>query len=59
MALMETTFFRLKEGTIVSRSRTVIQPAIDGSPDVTHIAMATPESYDNTILADTGSGAFK
>jgi peptidoglycan hydrolase-like protein with peptidoglycan-binding domain len=59
MALTETTFFRLKEGTIVSRSRTVIQPAIDGSPDVTHIAMATPESYDNTILADTGSGAFK
>jgi hypothetical protein len=59
MALTETTYFRLKEGTIVSRSRTIVQPTIDGSPDVTHIAMATPETYDNTILADAGSGAFK
>jgi hypothetical protein len=59
MALTETTFFHLKEGTIVSRSRTIIHPTIDGAPDVTHIAMATPEAYDSTILADIGSGTFK
>jgi hypothetical protein len=59
MALTETTYFRLKEGTIVSRNRTIVQPTIDGSPDITHMAMAAPEAYNNTILADAGSGAFK
>jgi hypothetical protein len=59
MALTDTTFFRLREGTIVSRQRTIIQPAIDSLPDVTHIAMAIPAPFANTVLADAGSGAFK
>jgi len=59
MALTETTFFRLKEGTIVSRSRLIIQPAIDSPPEVTHIAVAIPEAHGDTVLADAGSGAFK
>jgi hypothetical protein len=59
MTLTDTTFFRLREGTIVSRDRTIIQPAIDSLPDVTHIAMAIPAPYANTVLADAGSGAFK
>ena len=59
MTLTDTTFYRLREGTIVSRQRTIIQPTIDGWPDVTHIAMAISAPYANTILADAGSGAFK
>jgi hypothetical protein len=59
MTLTDTTFFRLREGTIVSRERTIIQPALDGWPDVTHIAMAIPAPFANTVLADAGSGAFK
>jgi hypothetical protein len=59
MALTDTTFYRLREGTIVSRQRTIIQPAIDSSPDMTHIAMAIPAPFANTVLADAGNGAFK
>jgi hypothetical protein len=59
MTLTDTTFFRLREGTIVSRDRTIIQPVIDSLPDVTHIATAIPAPFANTILADAGSGAFK
>jgi hypothetical protein len=59
MTLTDTTFYRLREGTIVSRQRTVIQPALDGWPDVTHMSMAIPAPFDNTILADAGSGTFK
>ena len=57
--LTDTTFYRLREGTIVSRSRTTVQPVLDGSPDVTHIAMAIPTPAATTILPDAGSGVFK
>jgi hypothetical protein len=57
--LTDTTFFRLREGTIVSRSRTTVQPVLDGSPDVTHIATAIPTPATATILPDAGSGVFK
>jgi hypothetical protein len=57
--LTDTTFFRLQEGTIVSRNRTAVQPVLDGSPDVTHIATAIPTPATSTILPDAGSGAFK
>jgi hypothetical protein len=33
MVLTDTTFFRLREGTIVSRNRTTIQPALDSPAD--------------------------
>jgi len=59
MTLTDTTFYRLREGTIVSRQRTIIQPALDGWPDVSHIAMAIPAPFANTVLADAGSGAFR
>src|SRR5262245_36768807 len=57
--LTDTTFFRLREGTIVSRSRTTIQPILDGSSEVTHIATAIPTPAATTILPDAGSGVFK
>ena len=57
--LTDTTFFRLREGTIVSRSRTTVTPALDGSPDVVHIATAIPAPSATTILPDAGSGVFK
>ena len=59
MVLTDTTFFRLQEGTIVARSRTAVQPALDGSSDVTHIATAIPAPLTTTILPDPGSGVFK
>jgi len=59
MALTDTTFFRLPEGTIISRNRTTIQPTIDNSPDVTHIAVAIPDSSTTTLLPEAGSGIFK
>jgi len=60
MTLTDTTFFRLREGTIVSRQRTIIQPAIDGLlPDVTHISIAIPAPFANTVLVDAGGGAFR
>ena len=57
--LTDTTFFRLREGTIVSRSRTTVTPALDGSPDVVHIATAIPAPAATTILPDAGSGVFR
>ena len=57
--LTDTTFFRLREGTIVSRSRTTVTPALDGSPDVVHIATAIPTPATTTILPDAGSGVFR
>src|SRR5438132_7333806 len=57
--LTDTTFFRLQEGTIVSRSRTTVTPALDGSPDVVHIATAIPTPAATTILSDAGSGVFR
>ena len=57
--LTDTTFFRLREGTIVSRSRTTVTPALDGSPDVVHIATAIPAPSATTILPDAGSGVFR
>jgi hypothetical protein len=59
MVLTDTTFFRLQEGTIVTRSRTTVQPALDGSSDVTHIATAIPAPLATTVLPDAGSGVFK
>jgi len=59
MVLTDTTFFRLREGTIVSRSRTTVQPVLDGSSDITHIATAIPAPAATTILPDAGSGVFK
>jgi hypothetical protein len=59
MVLTDTTFFRLQEGTIVARSRTAVQPALDGSSDVTHIATAIPAPLTTTVLPDAGSGVFK
>jgi hypothetical protein len=58
MVLTDTVFFRLREGTIVSRHRTTIQPALDSPPDVTHIAAGLAAPMATTILADAGSGAF-
>src|SRR5690242_2508204 len=40
--LTDTTFFRLREGTIVARSRITVQPALAGTPDITDIATAIP-----------------
>jgi hypothetical protein len=57
--LTDTTFFRLREGTIVSRSRTTVTPALDSSPDVVHIATAIPAPSATTILPDAGSGVFR
>jgi hypothetical protein len=57
--LIDTTFFRLREGTIVSQSQTTVTPALDSSPDVVHIATAIPAPSATTILPDAGSGAFK
>jgi hypothetical protein len=59
MALTDTIFFRFPEGNMISRNRTTIQPAIDSSPEVTHIAVAIPDSYTATLLPDAGSGSFK
>ncbi len=57
--LTDTTFFRLREGTMVSRSRTTVTPALDGSPDVVHIATAIPAPSAATIFPDAGSGVFR
>jgi hypothetical protein len=57
--LTDTTFFRLQEGTVVARSRTTVQPALDSSPDVLHIATAIPAPATTTILPEAGSGIFK
>ena len=57
--LTDTTFFRLQEGTIVARSRTTVTPALDGSPDVVHIATALPTPSATTIFPDAGSGVFR
>jgi hypothetical protein len=57
--LTDTTFFRLQEGTVVARSRTTVQPALDSSPDVPHIATAIPAPATTTILPEAGSGIFK
>jgi hypothetical protein len=58
-ALTDTTFFHLRDGTIVSQSRTTVTPAFDSSPDVVHIATAIPAPSATTILPDAGNGGFR
>jgi hypothetical protein len=57
--LTDTTFFHLREGTLVSQSQTTVTPAFDSSPDVVHIATAIPAPSATTILPDAGNGAFR
>jgi len=59
MSLTDTTFFRLREGTLVSRHQTIIQPTIESPPDVTHIATFIPAPATTTLLANAGTGAFR
>ena len=58
MALTATTFFRLPQGTIVSRQRTTVQPITDGYTGMTHITGAIPASQANNILAEADTGQF-
>jgi Putative peptidoglycan binding domain len=59
LALTATTFFDFREGTLVSRNRTTVQPVTDGSPGTTHITGAIPAPLTQTILPDYGTGRFK
>ncbi len=54
LALVGTTFFELKQGTIVSRGLTTVQPTTHGSPNVTHITGAISDG-SNDILSGTGA----
>ncbi len=58
MGLTATTFYRLPQGTIVSRQRTTVQPIIDSSAGITHITGAIPAPLANTILTEAGTGQF-
>lgn len=58
MVLTATTFYRLPQGTIVSRQRTTVQPLIDGSTGMTHIVGAIPAPQTNNILAEANTGQF-
>jgi len=58
MVLTATTFYRLPQGTIVSRQRTTVQPITDRSAGFTHITGALPAPLANTILAEVGTGQF-
>jgi len=59
MALTATTFFDFRDGTLVSRNRTTVQPVTDGSPGTTHITGAIPAPLTQTMLPDYGTGRFK
>lgn len=59
MVVTDTTVMRLRHGTLVTRSRTTIQPTLENSPDVTHVAVTLPDTAATTVLADAGSGAFQ
>jgi hypothetical protein len=58
MALTGTTFFRLPQGTIVSRQRTTVQPITDSAAGITHITGAIPPPLANNILTEAGTGKF-
>src|SRR5262245_5057085 len=58
MALTATTFYRLPQGTIVSRQRTTVQPIIGSAAGITHITGAIPAPLANTILTEAGTGQF-
>jgi hypothetical protein len=59
LALTATTVFDFRDGTLVSRNRTTVQPVTDGSPAATHITGAIPAPLTQTILPDYGTGRFK
>ena len=53
LALIGTTYFNFKEGTLVTRGKTTVQPTTHASETVTHITSAVP-SGSNDIVAGTG-----
>lgn len=51
-AISNTTILDLPGGTIKSRNRTTMQPLLDGSPEMTHLAGNAPEAEN--VLSGTG-----
>ena len=54
-----TTFFHFDEGTIVSLSRTTIQPISDPLPTSGPTHLTSESSSDDNIIANLGTGDFK
>ncbi len=55
-AINNTTFFNFVDGTVVSLSRTTIQPVEDAADGPTHVTGEV--SSEDNILAHLGTGAF-
>ena len=55
--LVGTTYFRFRDGALVSRGLTSVQPTTHGSAGYTHITGAVPGQTDNSVMRGTGSFA--
>ena len=58
ISLLATSIFEFKNGTIVNRGYTSVQPKTVGSPDITHITGSIPTSTDSTLIASLGKGKY-
>jgi len=54
LALIGTTYFNFKEGTLVVRGKTSVQPKTHGSEPSTHITGGIPSPGANNVLYGTG-----
>jgi hypothetical protein len=54
--IIGTTLFHLPGGTIGTQVLTTVQPVTHGSPDITHITGAIPQTEENNVIY--GDGRF-
>jgi hypothetical protein len=59
LAAIETTFLNFRDGTIVARSRTTIQPMLDGVAEMTHIMGAVPQPFVTNLLVEHSTGRYQ
>jgi hypothetical protein len=58
-AATETTFLNFRDGIIVARNRTTIQPILDGVAEMTHIIGAVPPPSATNLLVEHSTGHYQ
>lgn len=58
-AATETTFLNFRDGIIVARNRTTIQPILDGAAEMTHITGTVPMPSTTNLLVEHNTGRYQ
>jgi Putative peptidoglycan binding domain len=58
-AATETTFLNFRDGIIVARSKTTVQPILDGAAEMTHIIGTVPTPFATNLLVEHSTGGYQ